>query len=293
VKQREMSHLLLSQSERLYYKSAAENNIRNDGRSRLDHRKYQIDLGVISAAHGSAKVKLGTCDVLVAIKLELGMPDLSQPMQGKLFCNVECSASASQEFEGKGAEEFNRELSQIIYQFIDNTIDKKHLLILEGEQCWFLYIDILVLDYGGSLINTIMLATRSALYDTRIPKVTVLKETQEIIISDNLEEAEKIDISEIPLTVTICIIDKTFLIDPQWEEELCANTILLIGITQDGYINGMMKQGSNTLSLSLLEDICTKLNSLSKRLHEAYNSSLQEAILRSLNTNLKNPFLNS
>jgi exosome complex component RRP42 len=279
-----MAQCLLSPSEKQYYQAALKGGIRSDGRGCLSHRAYSIDLGVITLAHGSARLKLDLCDILVAVKLELGIPEFSQPTYGKLFCHVECSASASQEFEGRGAEELNKKLSQSLEQFVGHIIDKERLLILKGEQCWVVYIDVLILAYGGeNLISPIVLAVRSALFNTRIPKTRVIEGTQEV---DILEDTETLDLSQIPLVLTLCTLGETLFIDPQWQEEWCADVVLLVGVTRDGRISGLIKQGSGTLSISLLKEMMQNASLMAKELHERHERLLEEAH-RSLSTKKK------
>ena len=79
------------------------------------------------------------------------------------------SASASQDFEGRGAEDLNNELSQLMDKILtgNSGIDLQALCIIPGSQCWALYIDALVLDFGGNLFDAIMVGVRAALANTK------------------------------------------------------------------------------------------------------------------------------
>ena len=254
-------------------------------------RDYSVDMGVLSMTHGSARLRLGTCDILATVKLELGTPDVSQPSLGKVHCNVEYSASASQEFEGKGAEEFNQELSEFINQFIGNAIIKQHLIILEGEHCWIMYIDVLILDYGGNIVDAILLAVRSALFNTKIPKVHIVESTRELMISEDLDEAQPMDISGLPLCLTLCRLGEKYIVDPQWQEEMCADVILSMGITREGRIFGIMKRGSGTLSTAHLRQMMNEVNEISGKFHEKHEQLLREAHSRMLRLGSKSTLL--
>jgi exosome complex component RRP42 len=281
---------LLSQSEKSYHKVAIDSDIRGDGRGCFDFRNYSVDLGVFSMAHGSARLRLGTCDILATVKLELGTPDVSQPSLGKVHYNVECSANVSQDFEGKGAEEFNQELSEFIDQFIGNALIKQHLIILEGEHCWIMYIDVLLLDYGGNLVDAIVLAVRSALFNTKIPKVQIVESTRELVISEDLDEAEHMDVSRLPLCLTLCKLGDKYIVDPQWQEEICADVILSMGVTREGRLFGVMKRGAGTLSTSLLTQMMYKVNEISGKFHEKHEHLLREANSRMLPFGSKSTF---
>jgi exosome complex component RRP42 len=50
-------------------------------------------------------------EVLVAVNVQLGAPSAETPDKGQLICAVECSPSANPDFEGRGAEALNSQLS--------------------------------------------------------------------------------------------------------------------------------------------------------------------------------------
>jgi exosome complex component RRP42 len=57
------------------------------------------------------------------------------------------SPSASQAFEGRGADEFNLELTQIVSRVYSSNhcgLDLDALCIIPGQQCWIVYVDALV-----------------------------------------------------------------------------------------------------------------------------------------------------
>jgi len=86
------------------------------------------------------------------------------------------------------------------------ALDLKSLCIIPGLQCWALYIDALVLDFGGNLFDAIMIGVRAALANARIPNVTVLEDSEgnkEIEISDDSEDVKSLDISNVPIAVTL------------------------------------------------------------------------------------------
>lgn len=60
-----------------------------------------------------------------------------------LYCS---SANATPEFEGRGGEDLALELSDTLANAYESPLafDLKPLCILPGQQCWKLYVDILV-----------------------------------------------------------------------------------------------------------------------------------------------------
>ena len=64
-----------------------------------------------------------------------------------LLCSsVPSSALASPEFEGRGGEELGHHMAHLLSQAYQHhsAIDRESLCIIPGQQCWILYVDVLV-----------------------------------------------------------------------------------------------------------------------------------------------------
>ncbi len=61
-----------------------QQDVRVDGRSRSDYRQGDINLNEVTNSHGSIRVRLGETDVIVATKVDLGIPDPERPDQGTI-----------------------------------------------------------------------------------------------------------------------------------------------------------------------------------------------------------------
>lgn len=74
-----------------------------------------------------------------------------------------------------------------------------------GQQCWILYIDALVLEWSGGMLDTLSLGVRAALLSTLIPKLTVTGEGEEmeIEISDNPHDSTRVEAANAPIIVTL------------------------------------------------------------------------------------------
>jgi exosome complex component RRP42 len=51
------------------------------------------------------------------------------------------------------------------------SLDLKSLCVLPGKTCWVVYVDALLLNDGGNVLDALSIAVRAALALTRIPKV--------------------------------------------------------------------------------------------------------------------------
>jgi len=72
---------------------------RVDKRKLDELRPIEFEVGLIPKAEGSARVRLGTTDVIVGVKLDVGEPFPDTPDKGILITNAEFSPIASPEFE--------------------------------------------------------------------------------------------------------------------------------------------------------------------------------------------------
>lgn len=253
--------LKISKAEQEYLIQGVEQGIRNDGRGRLDFRSYTLETGIISQANGSARLKLGMTDVLVGIKVEIGVPTKDRPNRGMFKFTVECCPSASPEFEGRGAEYLNVETAQLLERVMNNesVVDLKKLCIIPRVQCWVIFVDVLVLDSGGNLFDAVSMATRAALFDTAIPKVAVVPSSRagesQIEVSDDPSDAELFDVQNVPVCITLSQIGKVSLIDASLEEELCMQSRLTVAVNSKGNFCTIQQGGSGGLSPAKFQEI--------------------------------------
>ncbi|KAF6031017.1 EXOSC7 [Bugula neritina] len=274
-----MAEVLLSQAEKIFIVHGVEDNVRIDGRSCLEYRSFEIETGTVSNASGSARVRMANTDILVGVKAELGVPALRKPDEGKLEFFVDCSANANPKFEGRGGEELANDIASMLSQAYGdkNTLDMRKLCIADGQHCWILYIDVLLLEVGGNLYDAVSLAVKSALYDTKIPNLTLTTNEEgqvEIDLSDDPFDYSEIDVENCPILVTCCKIGKSHVIDPSVEEEVCSLCRLVVSVTRTGHITSTRKVGAG----SLLPESIAEMVSTSREI----GISLNEALLNKL-----------
>ncbi|NXU56615.1 EXOS7 protein, partial [Turnix velox] len=164
-----MAAVVLSEAEKLYIVHGVQEDLRVDGRSCEDYRCADVETDVVSNTSGSARVRLGRTDVLVCVKAEMGTPKLEKPDEGYLDFLVDCSPSAISEFEGRGAEELGSDIANTLCRVYssEGCVDLKALCINPRDHCWILYVDVLVLENGGNLFDTISIAVKAAFFNTR------------------------------------------------------------------------------------------------------------------------------
>ncbi|KAJ2613458.1 hypothetical protein H4S08_002192 [Coemansia sp. RSA 1365] len=254
-----MASLTLSPAEQDYITRGIERGFRGDGRSGLDRREVTLRTNMISQANGSARCRTGYLgigtDVLVGIKAEVCSWKPGEPEdKGTIVCNVECSPSAAQEFEGRGAEELNVELTQLLDRILNGPqsgIDLAKLCIIPKQDYWVLHVDALVLDVKGSIIDTLVWATRAALLSSKRPKVVVesIKDEDgnvhsEFDVVDDAEDQVALEGAEnLPLTVTFNQIGKRYVVDASEQEEAVTQARLTVAVSPQTEICAVQKSG--------------------------------------------------
>ncbi|XP_069675454.1 exosome complex component RRP42 isoform X1 [Periplaneta americana] len=243
-----MAGILLSEAEKTFILHGVEENLRCDGRTRLDYRPMEIETDVVSHASGSARLRLANTDILVGVKTEIDTPYPERPREGKMEFFVDCSANATPAFEGRGGEELGTEISNSLataYQSPE-AFDLTSLCILHGQQCWKLYVDILILECGGNLFDAVSLAVKAALHNTRVPKVKAASMdggSVDLHLSDDPFDCYRLDVSAAPCLVTLCKIGDHCVVDPTAEEETCSNASVVVAVTENSLVTSVFKTG--------------------------------------------------
>lgn len=275
---------MISDHEREFVAGGVAANIRSDGRERFDFRCMSLQVGVITGCNGSARLQMSNSDILVGVKVDLGEPNPDFPDAGIVQFSVECCPGAAPEFEGRGTEELNLELERCLESVLAHSgaINLKSLCVLPGQQCWIVYVDVLVLDSAGNLFDTISIATRAALHNTKLPKFTLSGTDEdgegeiEIEISDDVEDGVALDVSNMPICVSLTKIGAWFVADTTIEEELCAEARLTFGVNDKGFVFTLNKGGSGGIDPAVLSEMIQVAKKIGVGLCQSLNDTLNK-----------------
>jgi exosome complex component RRP42 len=272
---------MLSPGEIQFIRNGVKENIRVDGRSRLDFRPIILETGLLPQANGSARLVLDGTDVLVGVKAELGSPSLDIPDQGRVEVSVECCPSASPEFEGKGGNALNLELGRILERSLSyySILNLKSLCLIPGKQCWVLYVDALVLDSAGNLLDAWSIATRAAFSNTKIPVINVMSSENELELDS--EHMFSIDVKNVPVCVTFTMIGGLYVADSTLEEESCGDSRVSFFVTADGNIVTVQSSGGS-LKRESLHSMTVDASQVGKFVIEKVASILEEQSKKSM-----------
>ncbi|MBW2989781.1 exosome complex protein Rrp42 [Candidatus Woesearchaeota archaeon] len=222
-----------------------ESGTRLDGRKPLEYRKpVKVEPGFTSTAEGSCKVTIGDTEVLAGVKMEVGTPYPDRPGEGTIICGAELLPLSNPEFESGPPGIQAIELARIVDRGIreSKTIDFKKLCIKEGEKVWLILIDVISLNDSGNLFDASALAAYGALQNAVFPKFDGEK-------ADYKEKTnKKLELKNMPLSVTVCKIGNTFIVDPITEEEKAIDARLTVATLEDGTLCALQKGGEMPLS---------------------------------------------
>lgn len=274
--------------EKTFILHGVEENLRTDGRSCMEYRPMELELGVVQTSFGSARLRLANTDVLVSVKVETDTPNTSTPDIGKLEFYVACSANATPDFEGRGGDTLATQIaSSLTAAYRSNSaFDASQLCILRGKRCWKLYVDVLVLECGGNLYDGVSLGVKAALWDTRLPHISNVTvdggSKVDIEVSDDVAACTRLNINSAPIMVTVCRIGSStgaascLLVDPTDAEEQCCGGSVIVACCgsetekheQQGISTVLQTGGGSLQPATLLEALKTG-REVAGRLQEA------------------------
>ncbi|MFH1306244.1 MAG: exosome complex protein Rrp42 [Candidatus Micrarchaeota archaeon] len=208
---------------------------RGDGRKKLEYREIKLQKNVIPNAEGSALCSIGKTQLLSAVKIALAKPYPDRPEDGILSTSAEFTPLGSPYFEPGPPRAGAIELARVVDRGIRSSecINLKKHNIENSEFVLATYIDLWILDHDGNLFDAAMLASMSALQNTRMPKVE-----EDKIIRDEIVGKLKLSTSVVSCTFTK--IGENLLLDPAFEEEIGAEAMLTIGTTPE-YVCAVQK----------------------------------------------------
>ena len=213
---------------------------REDGRAFDEFREISIETDVIGTADGSARVKLGTTELLVGVKIQPGEPFPDTPDKGVLITNTELVPLASPDYEAGPPREGAIEIARVVDRGIreSKSLDLEKLCITAGEKVWIIFIDIHVLNNDGNILDAASMGSIAALLTAKLPRA-------QYDMGDDIP----LPVRDIPVAVTVIEFGGALLLDPSLTEGAIASTSLITITNNDGSISGMQKSGSESLTV--------------------------------------------
>ena len=222
---------VISELMREHIQRLAASGTRTDGRAFDEPRKLVVEKNYIKTAEGSARVRLGSTDVLVGIKIDTGEPYPDTPNSGVLSTSAELIPMASPSFESGPPRPEAIELARVVDRGIRETkaVNMENMCIVPNEKVWVMFIDIHVLDYDGNLFDASSYGAVAALSCAKVPASKIGKEDYPLPLENW------------PVSVTSARIGDTIVVDPNLDEERIADARLTVTTDEKGDLRAMQK----------------------------------------------------
>jgi exosome complex component RRP42 len=267
---------ILGNLERKHLTELLSKGERIDSRGFWEGRPVQILPNVIKKAEGSAMVKWGNTVVIAGVKTTLGAPFPDTPNDGVITVNLEISPISSPSHEsgppGPEAIEIARVVDRGIRESKIIPMKDPKLCVIPGKKVWILFVDVYVLDDGGNLIDASALASMVALANTRLKKVAIDEENDEVIL---LEETEPLPRKGSVASLTYVKIDDFILYDPNLNEDRGKTTRFSVAITNEGIVSSMQKGESGVFNEDEISNILDRASDHVKRLIDLIEQTSQ------------------
>ncbi|KAJ1339576.1 hypothetical protein BSLG_005823 [Batrachochytrium salamandrivorans] len=125
------------------------------------------------------------------------------------------SPAASIILDSRAIEDMCNEYTQVLNRTLNGPhggIDLQKLCIIPGSTCWVVSVDMLIMDYGGNVLDTVLMAVRD-------------DETEVLCGREN-----------IPVALTLSRIGSGHIVDASPLEDMCSSSKITVFVNASGYI---------------------------------------------------------
>jgi len=249
----------------------SKSNLRLDGRKVTEYRQpLKVEKSVFITGEGTAKATIGETEVLCGIKAEIGSPFPDKQDEGTIMVGSELLPLSNPEFESGPPGIQSIELARVVDRAIreSKAIDFKTLCVKEGEKVWLIVIDIITLNDAGNLFDAAALAAMAALQDFKFPK---LDEEYKVNYEEKTDKGLKMN--NTPVSVTVCKIGDSLLVDPTTEEEKAIDARLTVAILEDNTLCALQKGGDEPLTDADIDKMIDLATEKSKELRKVLKNA--------------------
>jgi exosome complex component RRP42 len=155
------------------------------------------------------------------------------------------------------------------------------LCIEAGHFCWTVYIDGVVNGCGGNLLDTLSIGVRAALATARVPRVRAVPSDDgsgalELEVEHDVLAGAPLDVSGVPLCITLTRLGAHFVVDATRDEERCADGSLVLAVNAAGSVCAMQQLGAPAaLPAALLFSMLSAAKAVAPHLLTRLNAVLE------------------
>jgi len=259
-------------------------------------------------------------EVIAAVKLEVeNVLEGEGADGGRIACTVSCSPAAYPHLSSTALDDLSYDMTIILNQCLSHpSLHPKNLGIIPRRKSWLLNLDLMVLSDSGNVYDALFIATRSALWDTKVPRTRSVQyqpksnfasdqdvemaadgsgsifNTREVMraadfeLADYWDEGEPLEIGEEwPVCVTLNLVSAksppTYFLDatPQEEASIPLRLLLLFSFSPSGTrLQSMRLMGDGEFQLESMTQLLQVGENHARKLFHALESKLREEDLR-------------
>lgn len=247
---------------------------REDGRGLLAYRPLDIQVGYVSRAQGSARVKLGNTQVVAGVKIQLENPYPDTPNRGNFMTSAELNPIASPYFEPGPPRIEAIELARVTDRALRESgmVDFEALAWKPGEKVWAVFVDLHILDYDGNLFDACSIAGVAALLSAKLP--ATCPKTKEIVFADGKDRPLPVKPDNAAFSVTFAKLGDKIVADPHLYEELIADARVSMGLDPSGNVRAMQKGGYGSFTVEEIKQLRREAEKINKEI----NGKIHKAI---------------
>lgn len=205
---------------REYHSQLVAKGRRADGRSLDDARPVKLETDAIKTADSSSLVKLGNTSLVCGCTTQLVQMQEGLEDGEELNINVElppiCSSPTTSYRTNQTAQLLTRTLKSMVAD--SGCIDKQNFHILGTDKYWIVDIEVVCLNYDGSLLDAALLAVMAAL------------RTLKLVDDSQIVPERSIDLPTIRTCSSFASLGDHIIVDPTLEEENVSQSTFSITI---------------------------------------------------------------
>ena len=209
---------------------------RADGRSLRQFRDIDVTIGPVESADGSCCARFGNSSVICGSKLLIQAPEPGDPAAGLLEVTVKLPPNSLYKY--KWSKDAYADEEQVMALQIRNIllsskcVDLRQLVINPGSDVWLLSLEVICLDFDGSIMDVSVAAIMGCLMSTTVPVVlTKQEDSREGEHFTFTDERKPLHLNSFPISSTYAVMSPEITIaDPTVEEEILSSGIVNIVI---------------------------------------------------------------
>ncbi|KAL0249611.1 hypothetical protein GEMRC1_004841 [Eukaryota sp. GEM-RC1] len=256
-----MREFAFSTNQHEFIKSAVLAGIRHDGRTPQKLRN-PVHLTVKSTM---CECVIGETHVVSSATLDIVTPFPDRPQEGQVLFSTSYSSLATPDNSLIDDSSLNRAVERVFRE--TQCIEPEALCITAGKRVWKLSISTTVLNHSGNSLDCCVLSIASLLSHFKVPAVFVDDTGNYVVQDPTLQPPVALPLFHLPISVSLVVIEKVILVDPNREEEVVADSHIHIVVNRSNEICVLSSKGE-PLTKEMLSEAVTVAFNVSRQFYD-------------------------